>query len=88
MGICATGGICYTLSDMTKLLEEAVAELRSLPEDEQDRAAAALLSFARDRQNYTLTVEQIEGIQHAIGQADRGEFASDKGLRKIFGRSL
>jgi len=73
---------------MTKLLEEAVAELRTLPEDEQDRAAAALLSFTRDRQDYTLTVEHIEGIQHAMGQADRGEFASDKRLRKIFGRSL
>jgi len=33
-------------------------------------------------------VEHIEGIQHAMGQADRGEFASDKRLRKIFGRSL
>ena len=73
---------------MTKLLEEAVAELRTLPEDEQDRAAAALLAFARDRQDYTLSVEQIEGIRHAMGQADRGEFASDKRLRKIFGRAL
>jgi hypothetical protein len=73
---------------MTKLLEEAVAELRTLPEDEQDRAAAALLAFTRDREDYTLSVEQIEGIQNAMGQADRGEFASDKRLRKIFGRSL
>lgn len=73
---------------MTKMLEEAVAELQTLPEDEQDRAAAALLAFTRDRQDYTFTVEQIEGIQHAIGQADRGEFASEKRLKKIFGRSL
>jgi hypothetical protein len=76
------------LSTMTKLLEEAVAELRTLPEDEQDRAAAALLSFTRDRQDYSLTVEQIEGIRHAMDQADRAEFASDGQLRKIFGRSL
>jgi hypothetical protein len=34
---------------MTKLLEEAVEELRSLPEDEQDRAAEALLAFAWER---------------------------------------
>jgi hypothetical protein len=73
---------------MTKLLEEAVAELRTLPDDEQDRAAAALLAFTRDREEYTLSVEQIEGIRHAMGQADRGEFANDKRLRKIFGRSL
>jgi hypothetical protein len=56
---------------MTQLLEEAVAELRTLPEDEQDRAA-----------------EQIEGIRHAMGQADKGQFASDKRPRKIFGRAL
>jgi hypothetical protein len=73
---------------MTKLLEAAVAELRTLPDDEQDRAAAALLAFTRDREDYTLSMEQIEGIRHAMGQADRGEFASDKRLRKIFGRSL
>jgi len=46
------------------------------------------LSFARDRQEYTLTAEQIESITHAMGQADRGEFASDKRLRSIFGRAL
>jgi hypothetical protein len=46
------------------------------------------LSFARERNDYTLTVQQIEGITHAMEQADRGEFASDKRLRKIFGRSL
>jgi hypothetical protein len=34
---------------MTKLLEEAVEELRSLPEDEQDRAAEALFAFAWER---------------------------------------
>ena len=73
---------------MTKLLEEAVAELRTLPEDEQDRAAAALLAFTRDRQDYTLSMEQIEGVQHAMEQADRGEFASDKRVREIFGQSL
>ena len=36
---------------MTKLLEEAVEELRALPEDEQDQAAQALLAFARERQS-------------------------------------
>ena len=35
--------------NMTKLLEEAVEELRSLPEDEQDRAVEALFAFAWGR---------------------------------------
>jgi hypothetical protein len=39
----------HILCRMTKLLEEAVEELRSLPEDEQDRAARALLDFTRER---------------------------------------
>jgi hypothetical protein len=73
---------------MTKLLEEAMAELRTLPEDEQDRAAEVLLAFAHDRRDYTLDAEQIEGIRHAMAQADNGKFASDKRLRRIFGRAL
>jgi hypothetical protein len=76
------------LSVMTKLLEEAVEEVRSLPEDEQDRAAQALIAFARERADYTFNDEQIAGIHHAVGQADRGEFVSDAEVRKIFSRSL
>ena len=68
---------------MTKLLEEAVEELRTLPEEEQDRAAQALLAFARERHDYTLDDVQVAGIHHAMGQADRGEFASDAEVRGI-----
>ena len=40
---------------MTKLLEEAVAQLATLPEDEQDRAAEVLLAFTRERTDYALS---------------------------------
>jgi hypothetical protein len=73
---------------MTKLLEEALDEVRGLPKDEQDRAAQALIAFARERSDYTFDAEQIAGIHHAMDQADRGEFASDSQVREIFGRSL
>jgi hypothetical protein len=76
------------ISSMTKLLEEAVAQLQTLPEDEQDRAAEVLLAFAQDRRDYTLDAEQIDGIRHAMAQADKGQFASDNRLRKIFGHAL
>jgi hypothetical protein len=46
---------------MTNLLEEAVEELRTLPEDEQDRAAHALLAFARERHDYQLDDGPIAG---------------------------
>jgi len=49
---------------MTKLLEEAVALLGTLPEDEQDRAAHVLLAFTRERSEYTLDAEQLAGIDH------------------------
>ena len=73
---------------MTKLLEEAVEELRTLPEEEQDRAARALLDFTREHHDYTFDTDQIAGIHHAMEQADRGEFASDAKVRDIFSRSL
>ncbi len=73
---------------MTKLLEEAVAQVRTLPVEEQDRAAEVLLALTRDRRSYTFSSEQIEGIHHAMRQADRGEFASKQKLRTIFGRDL
>ena len=41
---------------MTKLLDEAVALLGTLPDDEQDRAAKALLAFAQERTHYALDV--------------------------------
>jgi hypothetical protein len=73
---------------MTQLLEEAVEELRALPEDEQDRAAQALLAFTRERHDYSFDDEQIAGIHHAMDQADRGQFASDAAMRDTFGRTL
>jgi hypothetical protein len=37
---------------MSKLLEEVVAHVRTLPEDEQDQVAQALLTFLRGWQVY------------------------------------
>jgi len=37
---------------MSKLLDEAVALLATLPDEEQDRAANALLAFAHERSDY------------------------------------
>lgn len=73
---------------MTKLLQAAVEELRALPEDEQDRAAQALIEFARERHDYSFDDDQIAGIRHAMEQADRGEFVKDAAVRDIFGRSV
>ena len=73
---------------MTKLLEEAVALLGALPEVEQDRAAQVLFAFTRELNNYDFDAEQLAGIDHAMGQADRGDFANDKRVNGIFDRPL
>ena len=41
---------------MTKRLEEVVADVRELPEEEQDRVADALLTFLTELQDDTLLV--------------------------------
>jgi predicted transcriptional regulator len=76
---------------MTKLLEQAIAQVLELPEETQNLAADALLmvvDYVNDDAHYRLTEEQIAGVHHAMGQADRGEFATDAELKEIFGRSL
>lgn len=73
---------------MTTRLDEAVALLRTLPEDEQERAAGVLIAFAQDRTSYELTDEQIAGVDHAMRQADRGELAADHEIVALFGERL
>jgi hypothetical protein len=76
---------------MTKLLEHAIAQVLELPDETQNMAADALLMVidqVNDDAHYRLTEEQVVGVHHAMGQADRGEFATDAELKEIFGRSL
>jgi hypothetical protein len=76
---------------MTKLLEQAIADVLDLPEDVQNMAADALymvIDHANEEGHYRLTDEQIAGVRHAMVQADRGEFASDTDVAAIFRRSL
>jgi predicted transcriptional regulator len=76
---------------MTKLFEQAIAEVLELPEETQNIAADALLmviDYVNDDPHYQLTDEQVAGVHHAMDQADRGEFATDAELKEIFGRSV
>lgn len=67
---------------MSTLIDEAIALIKALPEEDQERAANALMAFADERTSYTLSDEQIAGIDHAIAQAARGEFASDRDVAR------
>jgi hypothetical protein len=48
---------------MTKLLENAIAEARALPESEQDLGAKVLLSVIHEDSGYHLTPEQVEEVK-------------------------
>ena len=63
---------------MTKLLEEAIAKLKTLNDAQQDRVAELLLYLAEGEAEFELTQEQVEGIELAIAQADAGEFATEE----------
>lgn len=76
---------------MTKLLEQAIAEILELPEETQNMAADALymvIERVNEEGHYELTDEQVAGVRHAMAQADRGNFAADTELNEIFGRSV
>jgi hypothetical protein len=49
---------------MSTLLEEAIEQLRALPEEEQDSAAEALFAFiASDERQYRLLPHQVSEVQ-------------------------
>jgi hypothetical protein len=63
---------------MTKLLEQAIAKVRELPEDEQDTLATVILSMAdADASGLPLDQATEAAIREGLAQAERGEFVPD-----------
>ena len=48
---------------MTKLLDEVVAKVRQLPEDEQNAAAGALLDYLQSNRDLQLSDEQLAEVR-------------------------
>lgn len=72
---------------MTKLLEQAIAKVRQLPDAEQDEAAEMLLSvLAKRDEPVRLDAETREAIREGSEQARRGEFVSDEDMADFFKR--
>jgi hypothetical protein len=68
---------------MSKLLDEAVAQTKKLPEAEQDVAAEALLSAVhKDAPRYRLSPEQVEDVKRIQREIRAGTmpFATDERL--------
>ena len=63
---------------MTKLLDQAIATLRQLPDDDQDAIAIAVLSMAQaDASKFPIDAATLAAIREGLAQADRGEFVPD-----------
>jgi hypothetical protein len=72
---------------MTKLLEHAVETVRGLPPEAQDALARMLLQFAgEDQAAIQLTAGEEASFEESIGQAERGEFATDEQVRAIWAK--
>jgi len=64
---------------MTRLLEQAIAKLRTLPADEQDALAVAMLSLSEgDPSAYPIDDATRAAILEGLAEAERGEYVSDE----------
>ncbi len=70
---------------MSKLLDKGIEAVRSLPQNRQDIAGEMLLAIAEQGAvpRYRPTPEQVEGIEEGLGQAERGELASDEEMNAL-----
>lgn len=70
------------------LLDQAIAKVRELPEDEQELAAQALLTFAKlaKRGVYKLSPEERAAIAESRAQVRRGELATDAEVEAAYAR--
>jgi len=72
---------------MTKLLEEAIATLRNLPESDQDMAAKFLLGFANpEARRFRLSEEQAAEVEVAKREVREGKVASDAEMDEVWRR--
>jgi hypothetical protein len=69
---------------MTKLLEEAIARVRSLSEADQDMAAEAVLAVVyKDATEYHLTTEQVEEVKRTQQDVRDGKIATDADMAAL-----
>jgi hypothetical protein len=66
---------------MTKLLEQAIAQIRQLPDTTQNEAAEILLTLAS--RPTSLDAATRAGIAEGQAQARRGEFANDADMEHL-----
>ena len=75
---------------MTKLLDQAVADARSLPSELQDDIAHVVLQLAGadDAPCVALSSDEQAAISASKEAAARGEFATDAQVRAIWAKQI
>ena len=71
---------------MTKLLEKAIERARTLPAEDQDAVAIAMLAMAEELPVAVLDNEARAAIREGLEQARRGEFVSDAEIEALWKR--
>jgi predicted transcriptional regulator len=69
-----------------ELLERAIAQVRALPEADQDIFAASLLSALNSETVLPLDDATRAAIKEGVAQAENGEFASDEEIASLWRR--
>lgn len=70
---------------MTKLLDQVLEKLRTLPDEEQDEAAEVLMTFiARHDEPEELDAETLAAIEEGLAQIERGEVVSEEEMEEFF----
>ncbi len=73
---------------MSQLLDDALAALRTLPRDQQDSIARAVLRLAGQDEEPPVALSPAEraAIAASKAAAARGEFATDEQVRATWGK--
>jgi len=73
------------MTGTTKLMEKAIEKLRTLPAEDQDRVAVAVLSLAEEGPA-ALDEETRAAIREGLEQARRGEFVPSEEIEALWKR--
>lgn len=72
---------------MTKLLDEMIAKVRTLPEEEQDQIAEVLAAVLHQNETVSpLTDDEVELVKRTQEAVRRGEVATDEEMDELWRR--
>ena len=72
---------------MIKLLEKAIENIRSLPDNQQSDLAELLMTLTgAQSENYVLSDDERKALELGLKQADEGDFVADNDMAAFWSR--